>query len=175
MGSLNSGRAYWNERAKLPQPLSSGIACAIVFWYRSFSTPPWMADSPVSHEFSYIRLIINSGGRTEAMIEEIKYGSENSIGKTANNNEMFENDNSNDREQLIEKLRAKGLPASEFDSGGGILHVIVPLLRSSERGLEIHTQDSELRIELERALEYNPSIPTCSLPPIICERPVKLG
>jgi hypothetical protein len=72
---------------------------------------------------------------------------------------MFENDNSNDREQLIEKLRAKGLPASEFDSGGGTLHVIVPLLRSSERGLEIQTQDSELRIELEHALEYNPYHP----------------
>jgi len=72
---------------------------------------------------------------------------------------MFDNENPNDREQLIEKLQAKGLPASEFDSGGGILHVIVPLLRSSEQGLEIHTQDSELRIELERALEYNPYHP----------------
>jgi hypothetical protein len=72
---------------------------------------------------------------------------------------MFENDNPNDREQLIEKLQAKGLPASEFDSGGSILHVIVPLLQSSEQGLEIHTQDSELRIELERALEYNPYHP----------------
>ncbi len=51
---------------------------------------------------------------------------------------MFENDNPNDREQLIEKLQAKGLAAFEFDSGSGILHVIVPLLRSSERGLEIH-------------------------------------
>ena len=72
---------------------------------------------------------------------------------------MFENHNPNDREQLIEKLRAKGLPASEFDSGGGILQVIVPILRSSERGLEIHAQDSELRLELERALEYNPYHP----------------
>jgi hypothetical protein len=72
---------------------------------------------------------------------------------------MFKNDNPNDREQLIEKLQAKGLPASEFDSGGGILHVIVPLLRSSEQGLEIHAQDSELRLELERALEYNPYHP----------------
>ena len=81
------------------------------------------------------------------------------LGKTVDNNEMFENDNPRDREQLIEKLQAKGLPASEFDSGGGILHVIVPILRLSERGLEIHTQDSELRIELERALEYNPYHP----------------
>lgn len=72
---------------------------------------------------------------------------------------MFENDNPIDREQLIEKLQAKGLPAFEFDSGGGILHVIVPLLRSSERGLEIHAQDSELRLELERVLEYNPYHP----------------
>jgi hypothetical protein len=72
---------------------------------------------------------------------------------------MFENDNPNDREQLIEKLQAMGLPAFEFDSGGGFLHVIVPLLQSSERGLEIHAQDSELRIELERALEYNPYHP----------------
>jgi hypothetical protein len=79
-------------------------------------------------------------------------------GKTADNNEMFDNDNPNDREQLIEKLQAKGLPASEVDSGGGI-HVIVPLLRSSERGLEIYAQDSELRLELERALEYNPYHP----------------
>ena len=72
---------------------------------------------------------------------------------------MFQNDNPNDREQLIEKLQAKGLPALEFDSGSGILHVIVPLLRSGERGLEIHAQDSELRIELERTLEYNPYHP----------------
>ena len=72
---------------------------------------------------------------------------------------MFESHNPNDREQLIEKLRAKGLPASEFDSGGGILHVIVPILRSSERGLEIYAQDIELRRELERALEYNPYHP----------------
>jgi hypothetical protein len=72
---------------------------------------------------------------------------------------MFDNDNPNDRAQLIEKLQAKGLPASEFDSGGGILHVIVPLLRSSKQGLEIHAQDSELRLELERALEYNPYHP----------------
>ena len=88
---------------------------------------------------------------------------------------MFENHNPNDRELLIEKLRAKGLPASEFDSGGGILHVIVPLLRSSERGLEIHTQDSELRIELNVLLNTIPTIPTYSLPPLICERLVKLG
>jgi len=118
-----------------------------------------MAYSPVSHEYSYIRLIINNVGRTEATTETIKCEPENSIGKTADNNEMFENDNPNDREQLIEKLRAKGLPALEFDSGGGILHVIVPLLQSSKRGLEIHAQDSELRIELERALEYNPFYP----------------
>jgi hypothetical protein len=105
-----------------------------------------MAHSPVSHEFSYIRLIINSVSRTEAMIEKIKYGSENSIGKTANNNEMFENGNPSDREQLTGKLQAKGLPAFEFDSGSGILHVIVPLLQSSERGLKIHAQDDEIRI-----------------------------
>src|SRR6266511_4895498 len=72
------------------------------------------------------------------------------LGKTADNNEMFENDKPRDRAQLIEKLQAKGLPAFEFDSGGGIFHVIVPLLQSSERGLEIHAQYSELRIELER-------------------------
>ena len=72
---------------------------------------------------------------------------------------MFENDNPRDRAQLIEKLQVKGLPAFEFDSGGGILHVIVPILWSSEGGLEIYAQDSELRIELERALEYNPYHP----------------
>jgi len=72
---------------------------------------------------------------------------------------MFENDNPNNREQLIERLKAKGLPAFEFDSGGGIFHVIVPLLRSSERGLEIHAQDSELRLKIESALEYNPYHP----------------
>jgi hypothetical protein len=72
---------------------------------------------------------------------------------------MFENNNPNDREQLIEKLQAKGLPAFEFDSGTAILHVIVPLLRSSKSGLEIHAQDRELRLELESALEYNPYHP----------------
>jgi hypothetical protein len=72
---------------------------------------------------------------------------------------MFQNDNPNDRKQLLEKLQAKGLPASEFDSGSGIRHVVVPLLQLSERGLEIHAQDNELRLELERALEYNPYHP----------------
>jgi hypothetical protein len=81
------------------------------------------------------------------------------LGKRADNNEMFENDNPNDRQQLIEKLQAKGLPASEFDSGSGIHHVVVPLLQLSERGLEIHAQDNELRLELERALEFNPYYP----------------
>jgi len=138
MGFLNSGRAFWNEWAKLPQPLSSRIDRASYSGTGSSRLRRGMAYSPVSHEYSYIRLIINNVGRTEATTETIKCEPENSIGKTADNNEMFENDNPNDREQLIEKLRAKGLPALEFDSGGGILHVIVPLLQSSKRGLEIH-------------------------------------
>jgi hypothetical protein len=72
---------------------------------------------------------------------------------------MFENNNPEDRAKLIEKLQAKGLLASEFDSGSGMIHVIVPLLRSSEHGLEIHAQDSELRTEFELALQYNPYHP----------------
>lgn len=108
-------------------------------------------------------------GRTEATTEErCRFHRKDTTEKTSQvfgivkkqaDNEMFENDNPKDREKLIEKLKAKGLPAVEFNSGGGILHVMVPLLRSSERGLEIHAQDSELRLELESALEYNPYHP----------------
>ena len=72
---------------------------------------------------------------------------------------MFENNNPNDREALIERLKAKGLPAFEFDSGSGMMQVIVPILQSGEHGLEINVQDSEVRTELERALEYNPYHP----------------
>ena len=74
---------------------------------------------------------------------------------------MFENDNPENREELIRRLIAKGLPAFEFNSGGDIIHVVVPLLQSEEPGFEVNAESVELISEIRRSLvdnSYNPHL-----------------
>jgi len=72
---------------------------------------------------------------------------------------MFENDNPEDREELIKRLIARGLPAFEFNSGGAIIHVVVPLVQSTESGFETNAQDGGIISELESVLKNNPYDP----------------
>jgi hypothetical protein len=72
---------------------------------------------------------------------------------------VFENDDPKDRKELIRRLIAKGMPSFEFNSGSGIIHVVVPLIESSGSGFEINAQNEELIMELKKALENNPYNP----------------
>ena len=42
--------------------------------------------------------------------------------------DIFDNDDPTQRQALIEALAAKGLEASDYNSGGGIMHVLIPLV-----------------------------------------------
>lgn len=66
---------------------------------------------------------------------------------------MFDNDAPLQRGNLIEALRATGLEAGEWDSGGGIMHVIVPLLNLYTDPPTICAQDPGLRSKLEVGLQ----------------------
>ena len=66
---------------------------------------------------------------------------------------MFDNDDPEQREELIQALQAAGLPAGEWDSGGDITHVIVPLLDPYTDPPTINAQDPELRSEFDAGLE----------------------
>jgi len=72
---------------------------------------------------------------------------------------MFENDNPQDRRKLVNRLRQISMPASEWESGGGIIHVIVPLLQEGGSGFEINAESEDLILELQTALENNPYNP----------------
>ena len=68
---------------------------------------------------------------------------------------MFENDNPENRKELIQRLITMGLPALEFDSGGGIIHVVVPLLQSDDLGFEVNAEGAELISEINAYLADN--------------------
>ena len=57
---------------------------------------------------------------------------------------MFENDNPEDREKLVEELIRHDLNAYEWNSGGGIYHVIVPIINTYNDSNLIHAQDKNL-------------------------------
>jgi len=57
---------------------------------------------------------------------------------------MFENDNPEDREKLVEELVRHDLNAYEWNSGGEIYHVIVPLINPYDNPISIHAQDKNL-------------------------------
>ncbi len=69
---------------------------------------------------------------------------------------MFDNDDPEQREELIQALQAAGLEAGEWDSGGGITHVIVPLLDPYSDPPTINAQDPSLRPGLEGGLRAWP-------------------
>lgn len=62
---------------------------------------------------------------------------------------MFENDNPEDREKLVEELIRHDLNAFEWNSGGGIYHVIVPLINPYDDSISIHAQDKNLVEEMQ--------------------------
>ena len=62
---------------------------------------------------------------------------------------MFDNDDPAQRKALIRALQASGLDAAEYSSGGGIMHVIVPLLDDSTDPATVNASDPSLRTELE--------------------------
>lgn len=65
---------------------------------------------------------------------------------------MFDNDDPEQREELIQALQAAGLAAGEWDSGGDITHVIVPLLDPYTDPPTINAQDPDLRSEFADCL-----------------------
>ena len=69
---------------------------------------------------------------------------------------MFDNDDPDQREELIQALQAVGLEAGEWDSGGGITHVITPLLDPYSDPPTINAQDPALRSEFEGGLQVWP-------------------
>jgi hypothetical protein len=72
---------------------------------------------------------------------------------------MFDNDNSAHRGQLIHALSSRGLDAWEFNSGGGIMHVVVSLLDASVIPAIITAKDARLQKVL---LEKAESWPSCA-------------
>ena len=72
---------------------------------------------------------------------------------------MLDNDNPDHRAELVKRLNAKGLPAFEWESGGGIVHVVVPLLQEGETRYEINAESTELISDLQKALKHNPYNP----------------
>ena len=69
---------------------------------------------------------------------------------------MFDNDDPDKREELIQALQAAGLEAGEWDSGGGITHVIVPLLDPYADPPRIYTRDPAVFSELWAGLQAWP-------------------
>lgn len=69
---------------------------------------------------------------------------------------MFENDDPAQRSKLIDTLNESGLDAWEFNSGGGIMHVIVTLLDFTVDPPIITAHDPELKTQLQKAVSNWP-------------------
>ena len=71
----------------------------------------------------------------------------------------YDNNNPDHRILLVEALKERGIPAFEWNSGGGIYHVIVPLISDSESNPEINSEDSTLVsivLNILKRSSYNP-------------------
>ena len=68
---------------------------------------------------------------------------------------MLDNDNPEHRADLVAQLRAKGLPAFEWSSGGDINHVVLPLRQEGDEGYEINAENGDLAPELHTILEHS--------------------
>ncbi len=71
---------------------------------------------------------------------------------------MFENDNQHDRQQLIESLHKEGVPAREFNSGGGIMQVIIPIIDTNSEPSIINSNDPNLRNKVEEYISKSKEI-----------------
>ena len=69
---------------------------------------------------------------------------------------MFDNGDPGHRKALIRTLQGRGLDAIEYSSGGGIMHVMVPLLDACTDPPTVTASDPSLRIELESGLQIWP-------------------
>ena len=65
---------------------------------------------------------------------------------------IFDNDDPLQREGLIQALRSADLDASKYESGGGITHVVVPLIDPFSNPPQVSATDPELRAEIEPLL-----------------------
>jgi hypothetical protein len=72
---------------------------------------------------------------------------------------MFDNDNPGDREILIGLLQENGLSAFEWESGGGVCHVSVPLIQVGSPFNVINAVNADLISEVQAALQDSPNNP----------------
>jgi hypothetical protein len=68
---------------------------------------------------------------------------------------MFDNDDPGDRELLISLLQKNGLAAFEWESGGGVCHVSVPLIQIDNTCNVINAVNANLVYEVQAALLEN--------------------
>lgn len=61
---------------------------------------------------------------------------------------LIDNHNPEDRRRLIEALWSFGFRATEYDSGGGTTHVVVPILEEGDDLLQIATGEIESRCDV---------------------------
>ena len=66
---------------------------------------------------------------------------------------MFDNDNKQHRKELINLLVQNGIFASELNSGGGIMHVVVPLISTYSDPPIIETLDANLLKKVQAYLD----------------------
>jgi hypothetical protein len=66
---------------------------------------------------------------------------------------MYDNDDPVQRANLIKVIAAYGLDAWEFNSGGGIMHVVVTILDTSVEPPIISAQNPDLQGQLEEAVK----------------------
>lgn len=57
---------------------------------------------------------------------------------------MYDNDIPESRNELIEALNANGLPAYELDSGGGTMHVVVPIIDTTLQPPDANVTDPSI-------------------------------
>ena len=66
---------------------------------------------------------------------------------------MFSNDIPKDRQALIESLKSQGIIAFEWNSGGNIMHVVIPIIGIFSEPYTIETEDSDLRLLVEEHIQ----------------------
>ena len=73
---------------------------------------------------------------------------------------MFENDDPLQRQRLIAVLLSSGLDAFEINSGGDVMHVVVPLLEGSPDSPKIRAQDPKIQADLQARIRVWPCVAT---------------
>ncbi len=76
---------------------------------------------------------------------------------------MYDNDEPEDREKLIQALLLKGLDASEYNSGGETMHVLVPLLDTYSSPPVINVEKPAVAKQVEAFIKSSVESPTLYL------------